>query len=303
MKKYVEINLKDFNITLPIAQEGNSAIDNKITDSQKETITKEIKALLNEPAEFRKIVKVNKITVLPPNYIKKNELKPGRIVRTNTNEIGIITRIVNRRPHDDTPSVSVVLPGHRNLYFEEHQLTKVDATFEETRCVRFDFSREEDLWHIGDTGYFNYNGIDYKVIVGKTERGYTYIHKVFSEDEETASITWRIPVFTCPLHIKEFLTEEEAARYVSLDTAVSGYRYLLKGIEAYGGNRIRFTNEEKVAFINRIVYEMQPRLQLSNTGKEIIDFHKNVIAQTNPIVLKKYEGIMAELSNQIAAGQ
>jgi hypothetical protein len=87
-------------------------------------------------------------------------------------------------------------------------LFKTDAQFQEVRGIRLAFSREEGLWHEGDTGYVRVHGTMVPVVVGRIERGQISVYEVSSGEQPTRS--WRMPYLKLRNYVVEFFDKRRA---------------------------------------------------------------------------------------------
>lgn len=189
----------------------------KIEGTLKQSILQELEQLLRENTEM---FKMEKMKMLDVDILSEFEIRPGMIVRTIHDEIGIITKIT-----DEDKPITVVLPGHRLWNFEASELRKAaNVGFEEARCIRLEFAFENDLWHEGDSGYIalkNVNG-PIPVVIGATSKGITLVHPIYAN--EAVPNTINIPTLQLSQYVKEFLDGESREDYPSPDEIIGTVR-------------------------------------------------------------------------------
>lgn len=261
MKRTVIINLKD--ITLPVSFEREQMTE--IPEKIKEKFIEIFMEKFTFTEEAKEGIEIAKTSVLAPGVLFEDELYPGRVVRTIHNEIGIISNVRKRASiFEDEKPISVVLPGHRIWYYEAADLFKTDAQFHEARCIRLEFSREEGLWHEGDTGYIRTKGTTIPVIVGRIERGSVSVYEVSSGDKPTRS--WQVAYLNLRNYIVEFLTQQERDSYLDPEELLNFYRKITDITTNKGLSRA-----EQLMMFSTTQFEMQPHLY-SNANRELQRF-------------------------------
>lgn len=236
----------------------------------------------NNPMET---IKISSAEVLTKPYLFDKEVYPGRIVRTESNELGIVLNVSSPSPYSDEKAVSVVLAGHRIHYYDHMELYETDATFAEARCLRMDFSREEELWHQGDTAYMHFkkgsSSIHIPVIVGKTSRNVTKVHEI--SNGHKPSCTWEIKTINLFRFLTEFKSTTERESYLSTDSIIECYRIIKEMTKP-----VRLTGKEQIVLFQHLIFNNT--LPLPSVEQQIdYRFYKS------PILLAAYKNVIQKL--------
>lgn len=262
MKRKVTIKLKDLH--LPISLQTSSE-ESYSTEEIKALVLNKLQGMCTNEESFKNHIKIKKAAVLPAGFLQKHELYPGRVVQTLHNEIGIITGIREIQVDDEKP-ISVVLSGHRIWYFNPEELFETAATFKEARCIRFDFTRQECLWHEGDSAYFNYKNRYYPVVIGKTARGITKIHMV--KNDKSPSVTWAIERESLNRYLIEFKDDNEKSLYIPTEQAMTYYRLIMDKTKSE--NKI-LNRKQQLTIFQRALFDLQPCI-LENANAQLKTF-------------------------------
>lgn len=285
-KKKVVVSLKDLFLPIHFYCENEGV--NALPDEEMERL-----ARLAIKEHFKKnpmdTFKISNAEVLHKPYLFDKEVYPGRIVRTESNELGIILNVASPSPHSEEKAVSVVLAGHRIHYYDQTEIFETDATFAEARCLRMDFCREEELWHQGDTAYMRFkkgNSLMYiPVIVGKTSRNVTKIHEISNGHEP--SRTWEIKTINLFRFLTEFISTTERESYLSTDSIIECYRIIKEMTKP-----VKLSGKEQIVLFQHLIFNNT--LPLPSIEKTIdYSFYKS------PFLLAAYKSVLQKLPTDV----
>ncbi|MGE7983683.1 hypothetical protein [Solibacillus sp. NPDC093137] len=289
-KKKVVVSLKDVILPVHFYPENEGVLALPIEEMERLARLAVKEHFEKNPMET---IKISHAEVLTKPYLFEKEVYPGRIVRTESNELGIVLNVSSPSPHSEEKPVSVVLAGHRIHYYDHTELYETDATFAEARCLRMDFSREEELWHQGDTAYMQFkmggSSIHHiPVIVGKTSRNVTKVHEI--SNDHKPSRTWEIKTINLYRFLTEFKSTAERDSYLSTDSIIECYRIIKEMTKP-----VKLTGKEQIVLFQHLIFNNT--LPLPSVEQKInyrfykspllLAAYKNVIQKMQPDLYKK----------------